>query len=725
MVAGFGSTGAGAGGPSQEDRDRARSGPCRASVLPYMGEVQKICPRCGASYPADVIFCPKDGAPLGSRRSAEEDPYLGHEIAGQIRLEELIGIGSMGRVYRAHQHGIDRKVAVKIVHRELLTNASLAGRFEREAKVASRLAHPNVVQVLMTGKLDPVGDGGVAPTYLVMEYLDGLSLQSALSAAGGALPMPRALHVMLQLCDAVGEAHAQGIVHRDIKPENVMLVRRGDDPDFVKVLDFGLARLDADESVATRTGAIFGTARYMSPEGAQGHRVEAPGDVYSLTVLLFQLLAGRPPFEGDNPVAILVKHSTEPPPELGSIARAAYVPAAIGRVVRHNLAKDPTNRCADARALGRALIEAIREAGLSVDDLVRRSTLMGGGSALQLSSLEKTRTLGLTPDLQQQMQQGMQSAGGPGGTQLVDGPDEPAASDPAAAFPAPSQPVPPVDPYATRRFQSSPGSRPEASSTQVLDAPRVVTPAPSSTPAPISAPLSQPAASAPPSQTEPAPASFDPGRLSQPTPSERGSAIPSQHDPPAPQSRRWWLFVACFVIGVGLSLVGARQLGVFAEKELTPEVYASRAQEAAASERWSSPKGDNVRDITDSALQRWPGSQAVLEVRRDAARTLTEKARAGNEKGKAIEHLRLALELDPDHRPARELLAQLSAGEDVPPSPEPSAEARAPKPAPLGQPKGPRKSLRPPAPKPTPSAEAPASATPQPAPAPKPGGRWL
>ncbi len=198
----------------------------------------KSCPVCGERYEGDVLFCPKDGTPLASTRTAslsgvDGDPYVGLELGGQIRVKHLIGIGSMGRVYRAFQAGIERDVAVKILHRELSGNAELVGRFHREAKVASRLVHPNVVQVLMTGTVPLRSDPRIGgEMYLVMEHLDGISLLSALAAAGNtgdtaALPLPRALHVILQLCDAVGEAHAQGIVHRDLKPENVMLIRRG------------------------------------------------------------------------------------------------------------------------------------------------------------------------------------------------------------------------------------------------------------------------------------------------------------------------------------------------------------------------------------------------------------------------------------------------------------------------------------------------------------------
>ena len=207
-----------------------------------------------------------------------------------------------------------------MLHRELSSNKALVARFDREAKVASRLAHPNVVHVLLVGQLP---DGAM---YIVMEYLDGLSLQSALAGELGAMPLPRALHIALQLCDAAGEGHAQGIVHRDLKPENVMLVRRADDPDFVKVLDFGIARVHwGDQSMATAAGLIFGTARYISPEGAQGEQVGPPGDVYAIATMLYQMLSGATPFHAEQAVAVLVQQIHDAPPPLKGIERAAYV----------------------------------------------------------------------------------------------------------------------------------------------------------------------------------------------------------------------------------------------------------------------------------------------------------------------------------------------------------------------------------------------------------------
>lgn len=364
----------------------------------------KACPSCATRYPADALFCSLDGAPLTTSpgaiaAAAATDPYVGREILGHIEIRQLVGIGAMGRVYRAFQRGIDRDVAVKILHRELSANQTLVARFHREAKVASRLAHPHVVHVLLVGQLP---DGAM---YIVMEYLDGMSLQSALAAAGSAMPLPRALHIALQLCDAAGEAHAQGIVHRDLKPENVMLVLRADDPDFVKILDFGIARLNWDEpSTATAAGLIFGTARYISPEGAQGERVGPQGDVYSIATMVYQMLAGRTPFHADQAVAILVQQIHDPPTPLKDVERANYVPEPVASVVMKNLSKKPDERAADARALGRALLEAAVTSGLSAQDILARPALLGGGrashaSVVQMPSMQRTKQLSLEPDV--------------------------------------------------------------------------------------------------------------------------------------------------------------------------------------------------------------------------------------------------------------------------------------------------------------------------------------
>jgi len=229
--------------------------------------------------------------------------------------------------------------------------------------------------------------------YIVMEYLDGISLRSALAAAGGALPLPRALRIVLQLCEAVGEAHGQGVVHRDLKPENVMLIRRGSEADFVKVLDFGIARLGGSNVPAvTRAGLIFGTARYISPEGALGNPVGPPADVYAIATMLYQMLAGRTPFEADTAVGVLSQQINDAPPALRSMDRASYVPDALASLIMTNLAKRAEERCPDARALGRALAVAARTSGIVPEELLPRSALLGTpGARTAFASVERTK----------------------------------------------------------------------------------------------------------------------------------------------------------------------------------------------------------------------------------------------------------------------------------------------------------------------------------------------
>ncbi len=366
-----------------------------------MGEARRTCPTCGEAYGSEALFCPRDGAPLAARKpEALGDPYLGLHIGGKLHLQRLIGIGSMGRVYRASQPDIGRPVAVKVLHREHMKRRDLVARFLREGRVAGGLSHPNLVTVHGSGELDPSPGQSAAEPYLVMEFLDGLTLRSALAATEGALPLPRALAVVLSICDALGEAHAKDIVHRDLKPENVMLVHVGADPDFVKVLDFGVARVgEADSSIATHAGAILGTALYACPESARGDRVGPPGDVYSIATVLFECLAGRPPFTGKGPVDVLIQHAQAAPPDVRSEGQGRGVPEPLARLLETNLAKSPGERSADARAFGRSLVDAARASGLDVGALMQRATLLGApsvrsdGAPTPLSSSVTRKTL--------------------------------------------------------------------------------------------------------------------------------------------------------------------------------------------------------------------------------------------------------------------------------------------------------------------------------------------
>ena len=306
-----------------------------------IGGGMKRCTTCGSEFADDAVYCQWDGAPL-AQESAEVDPYIGQVLKDQIEILAPLGQGGMGTVYRAVQRGFDRTIAVKILHADLARNPEVLARFHREAKIASRLEHPNIVHVYQFGDLP---DGNL---FLAMEFLDGRSLLEVLRA-DGSIEIGRALHIAQQICAALGEAHEAGIIHRDLKPENIMLVRRGSDPDFVKILDFGIAKFVTSEGqgdVHTQQGLVFGTARYISPEGASGDPVDARSDVYSLGVVLYQMLSGEVPFHSENPISLLLMHINDKPPPLRGKARAGHVPPAVEEVVMRALTKRPADRYA-------------------------------------------------------------------------------------------------------------------------------------------------------------------------------------------------------------------------------------------------------------------------------------------------------------------------------------------------------------------------------------------
>jgi serine/threonine-protein kinase len=648
------------------------------------GVPAKSCPSCGERYDADVLFCPRDGTPLASARGAtahgldgtEREPYLGIELPGQIRLDHLIGIGSMGRVYRAFQGGIERDVAVKVLHRELSGNPELVARFHREAKVASRLVHPNVVQVLMTGALPQRTEPGIGgELYLVMEHLDGISLLSALAAAGtnaesAALPLPRALHIALQICDAVGEAHAQGIVHRDLKPENVMLVRRGDDPDYVKVLDFGIARLDwADRGVATQAGLIFGTAKYISPEGAEGHPVGPTADVYSIATILYQMLAGRTPFEGDSPVALLVQHSHAPPAELRSVARASYVPAPLSAAIMTNLSKKPAERAPNARAFGRDLIAAARAGGLYPEEIATQSTLMSPASlgAVKLASKERTRAHELSAELAAKIggvaaySDDRIAAPTPTLPSAMTG-DHGAheAPPPSVAGAAPGSAPPPSVAGAAQRSAPPPsvGARPTAHAPggdtviDLDDAHDLVV-------GPISTVPGAPAADA---RWGHGPQTPGPLSTMQGTETTLGDAPTSR--PRRGRNARLAAIVACALAAVPVMIVGGRRLaGGSAAQADTVEAVLDEARDCMRRRAWDTPPGHNFKEVTDGALSRWPNQPSIIDLRHEAAEKVVTDAlgrKYANDLAEAAHLAQLALELDPGLTTAQHLAADLT-----------------------------------------------------------------
>ncbi len=323
----------------------------------------RTCPTCAARYEAPAQYCQVDGAPLVVE-GPPTDPYLGKKILEQFRLERVVGSGGMGVVYEGLDEGLGRRVAVKILHRDLVTNKDIVQRFHREAQIAHQLDHPGIVRVILFGQLP---DGNL---YLVLEFLEGPTLLQALERDAVFAPL-RAVKVMCDIADAVGYTHARGIVHRDLKPENIILTRRGDDPEFPKVLDFGIAKtLIGSGSFVTQTGLIFGTARYISPEGASGEAVDQRGDVYSLGVITYQLFTGHTPFESDEPMQLLLKHIHDTPPPMRKWRPELAIPPALESVVMRSLSKNPEGRFDDGHAFARALREAAGAGGLDVRSIV-------------------------------------------------------------------------------------------------------------------------------------------------------------------------------------------------------------------------------------------------------------------------------------------------------------------------------------------------------------------
>jgi serine/threonine-protein kinase len=280
----------------------------------------------------------EDGNPSST---GGEDGFVGKLLAERYRVLEQLGSGGMGTVYRAEHVHMRKSVALKVLHREMTHLPEVVARFEREAVAAARIEHPHVAAATDFGRLD---DGAF---YLVLEFVEGRSLGNLLKDTES-LPVERALRVARQVADALGAAHQAGIVHRDLKPDNIMLVAREDGDDFVKVLDFGIAKLHLDDSgdqpALTRAGTVFGTPEYMAPEQAAGQAVDHRADLYTLGVLFYRLLAGRPPFRSENVTTVLAMQITHPPPPLPQT-----VDPEIVSIVMRLLEKNPDDRIQSAR----------------------------------------------------------------------------------------------------------------------------------------------------------------------------------------------------------------------------------------------------------------------------------------------------------------------------------------------------------------------------------------
>jgi serine/threonine-protein kinase len=327
----------------------------------------KSCPQCGRTFDDHVQYCPIDGKTLSGTtafgsggRSAPGEVYAGLVLDKKYRLEKEIGRGGMGAVYRATHLMMDSLVAVKLLNKNLVEDEQAVERFRREARAAARIRHPNAVSVTDFG----VTENGLV--YLVMEYLEGSDLGSRLRGTARA-PMPpdKVVQIMVQVCAAVAKAHSRGVIHRDLKPENVwILVDEDSGEERVKVLDFGIAKLKSQERTIanlTQNGTIMGTPQYMSPEQARGEDLDPRADIYSLGVMLYEMLGGKRPIDGPNPMAVAVRQSTEIPEPLRKVN--PRVPAPLEAVVMRSLEKDRTKRQESAADLSRELLAAMHDAG--------------------------------------------------------------------------------------------------------------------------------------------------------------------------------------------------------------------------------------------------------------------------------------------------------------------------------------------------------------------------
>jgi len=358
----------------------------------------KQCADCGQRFGLDAMFCPFDGGALAIGEWTDAtDPLIGQTVDGRYSVVKLVGEGGMGKVYEVRHLALDRAFAMKALRRDLAGEGDLSDRFIQEAKTTASVRHPNIVSITDFGRL---GDG---VPYFVMELLVGETLAKVLKA-GGPIPAARAVRIIRQVAGALGAAHAAGIVHRDMKPENVFLVgglAGGVPSDDVRVVDFGAAKI-LGSSRLTKTGIVFGTPHYMSPEQASGTPVDHRADVYALGIIMYEMFTGRVPFEADTYMGVLTQHMFVAPVPPSQISAAARELGALEEITLRALEKKPEDRYASMADLVAAIDEVVT---FEVDGRVSVAPRLDGSppsrrsqsppyrlaDALELPSLEEIR----------------------------------------------------------------------------------------------------------------------------------------------------------------------------------------------------------------------------------------------------------------------------------------------------------------------------------------------
>jgi serine/threonine-protein kinase len=320
-------------------------------------------------YDGAERFCPQDGTRLAGGRIGNKttippahDHLIGTVIQGRYRVIDQLGEGGMGVVYTAEHVEIEKKVALKVLRDDFSKRPEVVERFRQEARAASRIGHENIVDVTDFGQLN---DGGV---YFVMEHLKGMSLSEIIQ--GTPVSLERAVPIVMQIARALTAAHTLGIVHRDLKPENIFLTKRENRDDFVKILDFGIAKIsdrDSDGERLTKTGMIFGTPEYMSPEQASGKRLDLRVDVYALGCIMFELFTGIVPFDGESFMAVLTQHMFEPIPDIQKLNTDPKITESVRSVVYKAMAKEVRDRYQNMSEIEQDLDRAVRDSGYVID----------------------------------------------------------------------------------------------------------------------------------------------------------------------------------------------------------------------------------------------------------------------------------------------------------------------------------------------------------------------
>jgi serine/threonine protein kinase len=316
-----------------------------------LSEILRFCPTCGVSFTdPDAAYCPLDGGRLVA--VPKTSSLVGRRLDGRYQILERIGAGGMGAVYRAIQEPLGREVAIKVLQCDGDERSEMSRRFLHEARVVSRLRHPNTVTLFDYGEADS------GELFIAMELLRGRSLDHP--AASRDLGLRELVDIARDVCSALHEAHEQGIVHRDLKPGNIFLDQIAGRR-VVKVLDFGIAKVAGAQSLLTLAGVVVGTPAYMSPEQTRGHELDRRSDLYSLGVVLYELLCGAPPFQGDHFFTVAMGHLTQPAPCVREHSRYGELPDALVALVEALLEKDPVDRPASAEVVERALDAIARE----------------------------------------------------------------------------------------------------------------------------------------------------------------------------------------------------------------------------------------------------------------------------------------------------------------------------------------------------------------------------